>query len=446
MLPPARPSWIGLALLFLVLGLALGNLVLLTGAVFVLLTVVIATSLPPPTGILIERGLPRGICWAGDTLEVKRRLTVTGGVGPVFVHDVLPQEVEVAGGNNLRVFWKWPGRKTVDLSYRVRFPKRGEFTLPDTSWESLAPLGSGRSRSGTAGPAIDVSVAPRIRGITRLNEVRAATKRSNYHNDLAQAGVSSGEFRELRPYLPGDPIKSINWKASARGSKDDNLPLVNELEREGQKAVWIFLDVADYMDVGTPLSNPMENTVEAAGSLAQFYLSRGSTLGAYVYNSYGDGGELLSPESGRKQFHRLTQLLAGLKSGPPQQDLLQSVEWCKGFLLRLRPEVFVITRLDVHYPRPGEAWESLDRFTTAITRLTALRARSRRQGQVRVVHVSPGELHAASPLAVPGLDLAQWEARPLAADLRRAGAAVMEWDPAREDFIAVLVRHMDAYR
>ena len=445
MFPPALPSWIGLSLLFLVLGLALGNLVLLTGAVFVLITVLIATSLPPPSEILIERRLPRVVCWAGDTLEVERRLTVASGVGPIFVHDALPPEVEVADGNNLRIFWKWPGRKTADLSYRVRFPKRGKFTLQDTTWESQATFGTGRGRSGTGGPAIDVSVAPRIRGITRLNEVRAATKRSRYQDDLAQAGVSSAEFRELRPYLPGDPIKSINWKASARGSRGDNLPLVNELEPEGRKAVWIFLDVADYMDVGTPLVNPMENTVEAAGSLAQFYLSRGSTLGAYAYNSYG-GGELLSPESGRKQFRRLTQLLAGLKSGAPQQDLLQSVEWCKGFLFRLQPEVFVITRLDVHYPRPGETSESLERFTTAITRLTALRTRSRRQGRVRVVHVSPRELHAASPLSFPGVGLDQWETRPLVADLRRAGAAVIEWDPAREDFIVVLVRHMDAYR
>ncbi len=388
-------------LLFLALGLAFGNVALLTGAVFILLTVLIVTSLLPPAGIRIERTLPRLICWAGDTLEVDRRLTAARGVGPIFVHDVLLPEVEVAEGNNLRIVWKWPGVKTAGISYRVRFPKRGEFTLPGTTWESQAPFGIRRSGSGAAGAAIKVLVAPRIRGISRLNEVRAATKQRRDREDISLSGVSSSEFRELRPYAPGDPIKMINWKASCRGSRSDNLPLVNELEPEGRKAVWIFLDGADYMDVGTPLANPMEDTVEAAGSLAQFYLSRGSTVGACAYNSYG-GGELLSPESGRKQFRRLTQLLSGLKSGPARHDLLQSVEWCKGFLFLLQPKVFIITRLDVHYPRPGEATASLDRFTAAIKRLTALRTRSKRRGRVRVVHVSPRGLHSDSPLAFAG--------------------------------------------
>ncbi len=221
---------------------------------------------------------------------------------------------------------------------------------------------------------------------------------------------------------------------------------MNELEPEGRKAVWIFLDTARYMDVGTPLDNPMENTVEAAGSLAQFYLSRGSTIGAYAYNSYGDGGVMLSPDAGQKQFRRLTKMLAGLKSGPPRHDLLQSVEWCKGFLLRLQPEVFIITRLDVFYPRPGEGRETLDRFNSAIRKLTAFRSRSRRSARVRVVHVSPQESNADADSPFKDIDMSQWESRSLATDLRRSGADVIDWNPGREDFIATLVRHMNVYR
>ncbi len=446
MFPHSLMTWIGLSLVFLAVGLAFGNLVLLTGAVFLLVVVLIITSLQPPSGIRIERRTLRAICWAGDSVEVERHLTATGGLGPIFVHDALPPELEVDEGNNLRVVWKWLGAKDCDLSYRVRFPKRGEFTLPATTWESQAPLGVRRSRIATSGDSISISVVPRIRGITRLNEIRVITKQTRYQDDLAQTGMSNSEFRELRPYAPGDPIKLINWKASSRGARSDNLPLVNELEPEGRKAVWIFLDTARYMDVGTPLDNPMENTVEAAGSLAQFYLSRGSTIGAYAYNSYGDGGVLLSPDSGQKQFRRLTQMLAGLKSGPPRHDLLQAVEWCKGFLLRLQPEIFIITRLDVYYPRPGEGRQPFDRFNAAVRRLTALRSRARRSGRVRVVHVSPHESNADTTSPFDDIDMSQWESRSLATDLRRSGADVIDWDPGKEDFIAVMVRHMNVYR
>ena len=439
-------GWIGFSLFVMAAGLALGNVVLLTGAVFIIITALMATALSAPTGIVVEREVSKLTCWAGDTLDIRRQLTASGGMGPVFVHDPLPAEVEVVEGNNLRVVWKWPGATTLDLSYQVRFPKRGRYVLRETRWDAQAPLGTNRGRSGTGGSTFEVSVAPRIRGITRLNEVRAMTKNQRYQDDLTVIGTSAADFRELRPYVPGDPIKSINWKATARKAGVDDVPLVNELEPEGRKAAWIFLDTADYMNVGSPLSNPMENTIEAAGSLAQYFLSRGSTLGAYAYNHFGGPGELLAPDSGRKQFHQLTQMLTELRSGPPREDLLQAVEWCKGFLFRLQPEVFTITRLDIHYTRPGEGSQSSDRFTTAIRRLMALRTRSGRGGRVRVVHVGSGQRDVGEAQAPGGPELSQWEARPMAAALRRSGADVIEWEPDREDFIAALVRHMNAYR
>ena len=184
--------------------------------------------------------------------------------------------------------------------------------------------------------------------------------------------------------------------------------------------------------------------VEAAGSLAQFFLSRGSSVGAYAYNCHG-GGELLSPEAGKKQFRRLAQMLTNLKPGLPEHDLLRAVEWCKGFLLRLQPDVFVITRLDVHYPRPGDSSESMDRLESAVKRLTTIRKRARRPGLVRVVHVSAREQQYGQPRLFSGTGLAQWEGRSLANDMRRSGADVIEWNPDTEDFIAALVKHMGAY-
>ena len=442
----ALMGWFILCLTFLALGLIFGNLALLAGSFFLQLTVLLVTAPRPPSVTEVQRRISREICWAGDEMQVERQVTVSGGIGAIFVNDLLPDEVEVVEGNNLRVLWLWSGTQTHDLSYRVRFPQRGELALPPTTWTSQALFGIRKRRAEAGGRTLKISVAPRIRGITRLNEVRAATRQSRYQGDLAQAGVSNSEFRELRPYAPGDPIKRINWKASARGSRSDNLPLVNELEPEGRKAAWIFMDMASYMDVGTPLDSPMENTVEAAGSLAQFYLSRGSTLGAYAYNSFGDERDLLTPDSGKKQFRRLTQMLVGLKPRRPQQDLLQAVEWCKGFLLRLQPEVFIITRLDVFYPRPGESTEALDRLALAVRRLTALRRRARRPGRVRIIHVSPREAVPESATTLEASNLSVWESRALAGEMRKSGAEVILWEPAAEDFISALVRHMDAYR
>ena len=443
MITPALLSWTWLSLLLLIGALLLGNIILLTGAVFLFAAILTAAILHAPDSVTVERSLPRVICWVGDSLEVHRRVTIRDGIGPVRFLDALPDDAAVVEGSNFHIIWKWRREQTVDLSYRLAFPKRGEYTIPETVWESQAPLGTGRGKSGSVGPPLELLVAPRNSDITRLNSVRAMTRKSQLGEDIAIIRASGEEFRELRPYQPGDPIKSINWKATSRISGSSN-PLVNELEPEGRKAVWIFFDIADYMNVGTPVSSPMENTIEAAGTLAQYYISQGATLGAYAYNTQA-GGELLSPDTGQKQFRRLTQLFAGLQPGPPNQDLLRSVEWCKSFLFRLQPHVFIITRLDAHYPRPGENAESLDRMTTAVRRLTALRARSHRRSRVRVIHVNPDPQLAT---ALPGglQNVSEWESRALLSQVLKAGAAVMDWNPSRERFVTNLVRHMDAYQ
>lgn len=445
MIKPALLSWTWLSLALLVAGLFLGNIVLLGGAVFLFLAVLTAGAIRPPDDVLIERGLPHVICWVGDAITVERKLTARGGIGPIRIVDPLPDEASVLDGNNFRTVWKWLGQLNIDLSYTIAFAKRGEYTLQKTVWESQAPLGTGRSESSSVGSQLRVLVAPRTADITRLNSVRAMTRNTLLMDDIARIRSSGEEFRELRPYQPGDPIKSINWKATARSGDAYDVPLVNELEPEGRKAVWIFLDAAGYMNVGTAASSPMENTIEAAGTLAQYYVSQGSTLGAYAYNTQG-GGELLSPDNGQKQFRRLTQMFTGLTPGPPEQDLLRSVEWCKSFLVRLRPQVFIITRLDAHYPRPGDDPEQLDRLTTAVIRLTALRARSRQGGRVRVIHVNPPSPYESGGRTDPQSDMSRWETQATMAALQQAGAAVMGWDPSRERFITTLVRHMDRYQ
>ena len=436
--------WLTLAFALLALALCLGNLILLAGAIYALLIVLVGVALAAPSRIEVNRSTPRLVCWAGDGLDVNRQVEAGGGVGPLYVYDRLPPEAEVISGNNLRVIWKRPGAKTYDLSYRVSWPKRGVYTLGETAWEAEAPLGLHQRMHGSAGPSLEISVVPHTQAIRRVNEIRGRAHSRNPWEDVAIVGVSSTDFTELRPYTPGDPMRWINWKASARSSDSANPLLVNQYEPEGRRAVWIFLDGADYMDVGSTLSALIDQAAEAAGSIAQYYLTRGYTLGAYIYNSQSD---ILTPEVGQKQFRRLTNMLTRLKPGQAKQDLLQAVESCKGFLFRLQPEVYVVTRLDVHYPRGGSESPYPDGFIAGIRRLVSLRPSSRRTNQVRVVHLEPqGYQRPQTPMEDQASRLMQWEVEPMCQTIRRSGASMLRWDPLQQDFASALLRHLSTDR
>ena len=436
--------WVTLAFGLLALALCLGNLVLLAGATYALIVVLVGSVLVAPNRIVVRRTTPRLVCWAGDGLDVDRQVEAGGGLGPLYIYDGLPPEAEVICGNNLRAIWKRPGAKTYDLSYRISWPKRGVYTLGETAWEAEAPLGMHQRRQGSAGPSLEISVVPHTQGIRRVNEIRGRAHSRNPWDDVAIVGPSSTDFTELRPYTPGDPMRWINWKASARSSDSPNPLMVNQYEPEGRKAVWIFLDGADYMEVGSNLSGLIDHAVEAAGSIAQYYLTRGYTLGAYIYNSQSD---ILTPEVGQKQFYRLTNMLTRLRSARPDQDLLQAVELCKGFLFRLQPEVYAVTRLDVHYPRGGAESPYTDSFIPGIRRLVSLRPRSRRTNQVRVVHLeSDSYQRPQTPMETQALELMRWEVQPVHQAIRRSGASVMRWDPLQQDFPSAFLRHLNTGR
>ena len=436
--------WLALGFGMLALALFLGNPILLAGAVYVVLVVLLAGVLHAPHGIVVSRRLSRMTCWAGDELDVERKLDVDGGMGALYVHDQLPNEADVTGGNNLRVVWKWQGPKTYDLSYSVRWPKRGVYPMPPTGWDAEAPLGMHELVSGTGDAAAEITVVPRTRAIRRVNQIRGRAHTRNPNDDIAAAGVATTDFSELRPYQPGDPMRIVNWKASARNSNSANPLLVNEYEPEGRKAVWIFMDGADYMDVGTTLSALVDSALEAADSVAQYHLSRGYTLGAYIYNTQSD---ILTPDMGQKQLRQLTRVLTQFKPGRPTQDLLQAVELCKGFLYRLRPEVYTITRLDVHYPRGEAESRYMNGFVAGIRRLVSLRPQSRRRNQVRVIDLeAQGYQNTTSEKEAMAAGLMRWEGQPLYSILRRSGAVVLPWDPKQQDFATVLMRHMNVGR
>ena len=85
--------------------------------------------------------------------------------------------------------------------------------------------------------------------------------------DVAKIGVATTDFREIRNYVYGDPVKNINWKATARCTSPQAWPLTNEYEVEGKKTVWIFQDASRFLEVGTDIENAFEYCLEAANSV-----------------------------------------------------------------------------------------------------------------------------------------------------------------------------------
>lgn len=371
---------------------------------------------------------------AGEEVVCEVAYRVDAGAGPVEFHVPLPDPFALVGGSNLHVVVK---RRGVPLEGRFAFTfratARGQHAIGPVAVEAVHAAGVRAPVTGEVAAAVPLHVRPREAGVRRIRGLRGYAKTLIPEQDVSRTGVRTTEFRELREYTFGDPIKFVNWKATARRASGllagTSAPLVNENEREGKQAVWLFLDAAPYMHVGSNAENAFDHAIAAALGVAEHYLHRGYRLGAYVYNHDRTG--FLHPDVGRRQLLQLTRVLTPLKPGKDATEgLYGALDRAKGFLARDRPLVVVVTRLG----------KSDERTFQAFRRLRALTGRRRRRIPVLVVSLAVGSTIPSNPDYARDVSalLRRYE-RPAADRARRLGARVVEWEPGAQRLASLLL-------
>ncbi|MBI4201367.1 MAG: DUF58 domain-containing protein [Chloroflexi bacterium] len=424
----------GLALALLLAGALMGSWPLLLLSVIAVAGAAISWAIRLPTRVELKRLPLKQVYWVGETMEVTWEVSINQGMGLVIVSEPgLPSPFALIEGRTLWILWKGFRPLQRRYTYRLQCTKRGSFEFPSTVWEVWHPLGFGEAIGGSLSNSFTFRVLPRPLGVRRVKYLRGIAALPFPTSDRARLGVRTTDFREIREYRYGDPVNLINWKATAKRAWSPQAnPLVNEYEVEGKKAVWLFVDVGATMTIGTSINNPLERGVDAASSIAHFFLQRGYRLGAYLYNTRYP--RLLYPDVGSKQFHRLSRALADAPTTSAGQALPQAVVHCRSHLHIHHPLNIVVTRLDAADTRAlAEGLRKLSAFSS--------------NGRLRMptVIVAVNAYFFASPadeLETHARELIQYRTRPVARALRRYGAQILEWDPFKESFGKTLLRQV----
>ena len=104
-----------------------------------------------------------------------------------------------------------------------------------------------------------------VRRQVRLIEVRARrAMRDALAGDYRTAFRGRGlEFAELQPYRPGDDVRAIDWKATARLRE----PVVRRYVEEREQTVLLLVDVSGSMGYAASGASVCQRAVEVAGVL-----------------------------------------------------------------------------------------------------------------------------------------------------------------------------------
>jgi len=275
----------------------------------------------------------------GETLEVSIELKIAG-FGLIKAMHFLPDAFELVEGSNAGGKFI-AGRGVIRLSYKCVPLKRGVYNLGILFVEAENIFATRRARAKIEFEA-EKEVKSRVYRVKRVEQKRGVARKPVPEIDVSKVGVPGTDFREIRKYSYGDPVKFINWKATAKIGE----LMVNEFEREGKKTVWIFLDANPYMLHGDLRKNCFETAVEVAASLAYYFAVRGHKVGFYAV-----GHELLIyPESGRRQFSKIYSTLVKLDVSDKEESLVSSVEKTRKYIEAVKPASIFVTRVELSNP------------------------------------------------------------------------------------------------
>ncbi|GAB4422350.1 MAG: DUF58 domain-containing protein [Anaerolineales bacterium] len=245
---------------------------------------------------------------AAPDQEVDVTVTVTnrgGNLEEVLLEDVVPPALTVREGTPRRLLSLKKG-ESYTWTYTVIGP-RGAHPFEMLKAGASDHFGVRRSRLEIRERS-ELFIFPPL---TRLKNVTIRPRRTRVYSGIipARLGGPGVEFFGLREYQPGDAMRWINWRASARHR---GMIYANEFQQERVSDVGIVLDGRAKANLFHGQYALFEHSVLAAAALADVFLSQGNRVSLLNYGLYL---RWTLPGYGKIQRERLMQALARAEPG-----------------------------------------------------------------------------------------------------------------------------------
>ena len=233
----------------------------------------------------------------GVTLRIENRKLIMPAVSLRAVSTARP-------GESAAYIPKVPPRRAALVRATESFDKRGVYPLPPMDVATTFPFGLFTRRKRLR-DNIEVVVYPRVMAVRTavLNKLAGARQVPKFVRG------DGSDFFSLRDYIPGDDIRHVSWRASARLGR----LLVKELVHETSRSVVFVLDTHWRPDVDH-FPERFEEAIELVASLAVTMLNQQYTVAVVT------PGRALPPGEGAAYVHKVLDMLARLTPARKSHD------------------------------------------------------------------------------------------------------------------------------
>lgn len=109
------------------------------------------------------------------------------------------------------------------------------------------------------------------------------------------------EFDEVRPYVPGDDVRAIDWNVTARMGE----PYVKRYVEERELTVLLMVDISRSQNFGSAHRSKREAAVELSALLAFSAIYNDDKVGLLLF--HGEADEYIPPRKGQKHALRVVR-------------------------------------------------------------------------------------------------------------------------------------------
>lgn len=177
--------------------------------------------------------------------------------------------------------------------------------------------------------------------MAKVGRIRILTNRliddqlsGDYHSSFKGQGV---EFDEVRPYTPGDDVRTIDWNVTAR----TGMPFIKRFSEERELTILFLVDVSGSQSYGSQRRSKMELAAEVTALLALTAIRNQDKIGLVLFSD--KIVKYIPPRKGRDSVMRLVrEVLAAEDGAEGATDISEALRFLNGVQKR-RAVVFLVS-------------------------------------------------------------------------------------------------------
>jgi uncharacterized protein (DUF58 family) len=176
--------------------------------------------------------------------------------------------------------------------------------------------------------------------LKKVRQIEIRTRRlvdssmgGEYHSVFKGRGM---DFDEVREYVPGDEVRTIDWNVTARSGR----PFVKKFTEERELTILLLVDVSASGNFGSTSQSKREMAAELASVLAFSAIHNSDKVGLLLFSDQIE--QYIPPKKGRRHVLRVVREILYFQPKHRGTDIVQALDFVNR-VTRRRAVTFLIS-------------------------------------------------------------------------------------------------------